>query len=466
MQFLIRFKGLFYLPLVIRFFDESLRDAGIGTWKLIMTVSPLMIPILTLNLLDGSLMFFSSDFDQESVSKKFSSVFIFSVFSFSLLLIPVGFFLSNNETFSSYWLQIISLAFAMFIFKAGLMLLQCYQKAKKIVLVQFISEYGSSTISVVCVIFTSSFKAMLYPIIGINLLLGIGLLIYVFREIKFRFEVNFSFIKKCVIVALPLIPVHVSEWVLNSIGIFQIEAFHGLELVGKFTYLLSICALVLILKATLPFFWYSTASNLLRNKKEEEFKNIFEFVFQGYLILVVFAFLLINFFGDVLITIMYTKENLELLKNPVVFYGGAYGLLILASLFNGILYALGKTFVILCSYIVSSFILASFGYLLIPKYGLLGASLSAVASNLVLFISMSFFSARYLAINLYSIFFKITFFCALFVVLSLSLKFIFDLSYWQYKIAGCIVVLFYLVLVGIIKKNELLRLINIIKKKL
>ena len=71
LQVLLKFKGVILLPIVVHFLSPE----TLGEWKLITTTVSVLLPVISLNLFDGSGMFFSSDVDKVSVRKKYYSVF-------------------------------------------------------------------------------------------------------------------------------------------------------------------------------------------------------------------------------------------------------------------------------------------------------------------------------------------------------------------------------------------------------
>ena len=208
------------------------------------------------------------------------------------------------------------------------------------------------------------------------------------KEIKFRlFYIDFEFIKKTLKISLPLIPVFFTEWIISSFCIYLLEYYHGKKIVGEFSIALSISTLILTLKATLQYFWFSTCSNLIVNNNIEKFNNFYLVISKVFLFGILLCFIFYSFFSNDLILLLSSKEYSSM-NIPINILNFGFGFMILATMLNGILYALSKTKVILYINIITAFISILIAYLTIPSYGVIGASACILISNLILYLGM------------------------------------------------------------------------------
>jgi len=388
-QFLIRIKGMITLPIIVHFLTKE----DLGSWLIISTSASLIVPIITLNIFDGSGMFFSSDFDHESVTRKYSTILSGATLIVLILLVPVAIILYYLSVTRSFWLPIILYVVIMIAFKAAVMLYQCYQKSKLLVFVNFIVAYGSTLLTILMVLKYRSYLSIMIPVYVVQLIVSLILFSRVYKEIKFTRYINKDFLKDVLRIGIPLIPVYISEWLLSFIGVYMLGYFGQLEEVGNFSVLLSISGIFLMLRTTLQFFWFSTCSNLIRSEKHEEFNSIYQLIMKGYIYLIICGIIFYIFFINDIIRLFTSKEFISL-GLPIIITVIGYAFFIFSSIYNGILYALARTKEILFSYIVSSLSVVIISFLLIPHYHIIGAAVSMVIGNIILQLMLQWYSKR------------------------------------------------------------------------
>ena len=384
-QFLIRFKGVIILPLIVHYLSKE----TIADWRIITTTVSVLLPLLTLNILDGSGLYFASDFDKKSIEKKYSSIINLSFVLLLFSIIPLFIKIKHDPELAELLILIISTLFVNYIFKIAVFIPQVYQKTKKLLIVNFISEYLSAAITYYLLYNNwSNIYTLVIPIFTINIIVSIWLFILLLKEIKFRlFYIDFEFIKKTLKISLPLIPVFFTEWIISSFCIYILEYYHGKKIVGEFSIALSISTLILTLKATLQYFWFSTCSNLIVNNNIEKFNNFYLVISKVFLFGILLCFIFYSFFSNDLILLLSSKEYSSM-NIPINILNFGFGFMILATMLNGILYALSKTKVILYINIITAFISILIAYLTIPSYGVIGASACILISNLILYLGM------------------------------------------------------------------------------
>lgn len=383
-QFLIKLKGIIILPLIVYYLPKE----TLGEWRLISTTVSIILPIISLNVLDGSGMYFSSDTDTRSVRIKYISLlhlvlgltFITTVFSL--------FFKSYFNLFNQYTLSLILFFISSVFLKLSIFLYQTYQKASKLLIINFIIEYGGALLTILLIrLEIKNIHTLITPIILLNFTTSLFLMPKIFKEIKYNYYFNVKFIKNILPISIPLIPVYITEWILSSVGIYFLQYYFSTNVVGSYSILLSIASLMLTLRATLQFFWFSTCSNMLRNNKMNEFNKILKEVIKIYIVFCLIALIIYGYFSKDLISI-FTNKNYQTLSKPLFFTSLGYAFLVFSTIWNGILYSLGKSKRILKNYIYAAFSIILFSILLINKYEITGACISYMIGNIVLFISM------------------------------------------------------------------------------
>lgn len=385
-QFLIKFKGVLILPLIVHFLSKE----TLGEWRLITTTVMIILPVISLNVLDGSGMFFSADLEKRRVRIKY-----YSLFNLVLLITVLVSILSIIISYSLHlwedYIWAIVLMFNSTVFKKlSIFLYETYQKSKILLKINFFAEYGAAAVSLFLIyIGMRNIYVLLFPIVGLNFVLAVIFIRKVHEEIQFDFFMNKNFIKKVLPISIPLIPVYVTEWVLSSIGIYFLQYYYTVEVVGSYSVLLSIASILLALRATLQFFWFSTCSNLLGTGKMQDFKLIMKEVVKAYLVLGVLSLVFYGFFSSDIVTILANKNYVSII-HPLYITVIGYVFLVFSTIWNGILYSMGKSKNILWSYIISAVSIILLSLILIKYYGILGASISYTLGNLILFVCMYF----------------------------------------------------------------------------
>jgi len=312
-QFIIRIKGIIILPIIIHFLTRE----DLGSWRIVTTTTSLLIPLITLNLFDGSGMFFSYDFEIDSVTRKFSTIISFVLFLFVVIICPLAFVLNTISVTKEFWLPIIIYVFTSIAFKAATMLYQVYQKSKILVFINFIIEYGSAILTIILLLRYPNYWSLLLPIYFVTFLITIIMFFRIYREIKFGLYIDKKFLKNVLKISIPLIPVFISEWLLSFIGVYLLGFFGQLSEVGDFSVLLSISGIFLTLRTTLQFFWFSTCSNLIGSKKNDEFNSIYILIVKTYLSIIFIGLIIYIFFINDFIVLFTSKEFIHL-SDPII----------------------------------------------------------------------------------------------------------------------------------------------------
>ena len=384
LQVLLKFKGVILLPIVVHFLSRDV----IGEWKLNTTTVSVLLPIISLNLFDGSGMFFSSDVDKVSVRKKYYSVFNLALMmeAASLVACIVVTCLIKGLN-ARFMLMVIMYFAAMYNYKMGIMLLQTYQKSRFLMILNLTAEYGGFLLSLALI--ALGFRdvvVLLAPPVILYTCLSVFMFFRIRKEISYWMGIDRDFIRMTLPISLSLLPVYLAEWVLMAIGVYALNHFYGEGEVGFYSVLTSLASLTLALRATLQFFWFSTCSNMIRNGNEQ-FPRFFHTVIKVYLLLIAVALVLYAGFSRELILIMSKAEYLPIEKGLYVVVLGNC-LMVLSCLWNGIMYARGEGVKITTSYLLAGAVSVILSPFLVKWIGLLGAALSYLAANATLFVVM------------------------------------------------------------------------------
>ncbi len=435
-QTLIKFKAVFILPIIIHYLTKE----DIGIFRIITTSAGFITPLVTLNIFDGSGIFLSSDFNKESVSRKYNSLLSSLLYILPISLIISATFLFLFNTTHLYWLLISIFILSSVIFKAFITPYQAYQKSKKIVLINFINEYANAGLTLIMILLViKNYISLFIPVIIMQLLIAIYLYFDVKKEIPIKYYIDLEFIKKVIKVSLPLLPVYIGEWLLASISIYFLENYYGVEEVGIYSVAFSIASLILILRATLQYFWFSTSTNLLQNNQIDKFVNIYKNVIKIYLTVIVVGIIFYLFFNHLLISILANNYYLAA-QTPIIVLALAFGFFVFSSIFNGILYGLGKTKIIFLGYLFSGLCTVLTSWFLVKSLSVLGAALSSLIGYFILCFFLFFMVNKKIHFSLLKILNKHNIIMLLYFVLSVFLAFYIKSDVLKYLYGSMIII--------------------------
>ena len=382
-QFLLKVKGLVLLPIIVHFLPKEV----LGEWNLITTTISILVPVLTLNLLDGSGMFFSSDTSKESVRVKYytieNSVFVL----ISVVVVIAGLLsLLVNIGIHYYFLCVLYLILSAYQ-KLSIMLLQTYQKSSYLVVCNFVVQYGAVVLTLLMLYLgVRDVSALIVPNLLLNAFVSGFLQIQIRKEISYYKHIDNVFLRKVLNISIPLIPVFITEWILSAIGIYFLSYFHGVSTVGVYSVMLSLASMVLVLRSTLQFFWFSTCSNMI-GTNNREFELIYTLVVKTYLLFSIFLLVCYCFFSKLLI-LLFANESYMSIDNGLFIMVLGYMFMVMSTIWNGLLYASGAAKQITFSYIAAAMAICIVSPFLVKTLDVLGASVGYSIGNIVLFVMM------------------------------------------------------------------------------
>jgi len=459
-QALIKFKAVFILPIIVHYLTKE----DIGIFRIITTSAGFITPLITLNIFDGSGIFLSSDFNKESVTKKYNSLLSSLLYILPFTLFLAATFLYFFNTTKPYWILISIFIFSSVIFKAFLTPYQAYQKSKEIVLINFINEYANAGLTLLMIyLVLKNYYSLFIPVVILQFILSIYLYFDVSKEIKLNFYIDNEFIKKVIKVSLPLLPVYIGEWLLASISIYFLESYYGVDEVGVYSVAFSIASLILILRATLQYFWFSTATNLLQNNQIDKFLIIYKNVIKIYLIVIVVGIIFYLFFDHLLLIILANK-NYVAAQTPIIILAIAFSFFVFSSIFNGVLYGLGKTKIIFYGYLFSGVFSVLTSWFLVKNFTVIGAALSSLIGYFILCCFLFFMVNKRIRFSIYSILNKQNVIMLLFFALSVFLAFFLTNEILKY-FCGTIIIIALLATLSITKAFNFSLITDVFRKE-
>ena len=460
LQFLIKFKGIIILPIIVHFLPKEV----IGEWRIITTTVSILLPLISLNLFDGSGMFFSADVDKDSVRNKYFSVFnVTLMLEAGALLLAFLFKLFYSGPYADILLLVALYFAALYNYKLSIMLLEAYQKSSVLMWINLAVEYGGVLVSLLLIALGyRDIRVFLIPPVLFFMSAAIFMFIQINREIPYQLHIDRAFVRKTLPVSISLLPVFLAEWVLSAIGVYAVRYFLGETEVGFFSILLSLASLILSLRATLQFFWFSTCSHMIQNG-DPGFPVILKRVIKAYLLLIVLALECYGFFSHLLLVIMANGEYTIVDRDMFIFVLGN-ALMVFSCIWNGILYARKEGVRISSSYLAAGAVTALLSPLLVRFWGMTGACVAYFVGNVILFFSMFLSLRGKLDIRFTPSERRMTVFLLALVPFFLLVKMLVPVSYKLY-IAGLVFLLFLVLLNEFSGYFPIRDLVALIKRK-
>ena len=231
-----------------------------------------------------------------------------------------------------------------------------------------------------------------------------GYLSTVFLSLLIIFSITkkyltFSFSKKRLIELLkygvPLIPAGISLWALQLVDRFFLIHYATLADVGLYGVGVRSTILLVLLISSLQLAWGPFAFSIM---KQDDAKKVYTEIFSLFVIIATWLIILTTYFAKEAITLVTTPEYTQAyVVTPFLSFGtfflGAYTLLSIGiNLVN-------KMHIITTTTIIAAILNIILNFILIPRYGILGAAISTASSYLVSTMLVYFFSQKYYPID-------------------------------------------------------------------
>lgn len=382
LYFLLKIKGIITLPILVALLDAE----GIGKYRLIFTTASVLIPILSINLSDGSAIFFVNESDKAKIRDKFYSIFFVS-FIFMSITCVAGLIITYFY-YINYFIDValtVFLVFASFFLKFGIFLPQVYQKTAFLLKSTFFSEYLSFAASAILIMLTG--MNYIAAVIGQGLILAIlsfFLFDIIYHNIGFSLKINKSFINHALRISIPLMPVFLSQWIMQCLANFFIAYFSNTAQVGIYSVAYSICSLIAALLTILNMIWPSTSVKLWSEDKKKygKFFNIF---FSGIYAVMGFVFLFFYLNSFALID-LFSNKNFYAAAEILPLTSLSFILMVLIKIFDCAIYANKNVILSFMGFSSGAVLSCVLNFFFIPRWNIHGAAASTAISYALTFI--------------------------------------------------------------------------------
>lgn len=325
-----------------------------------------------------------------------NSLFLPFCFSFFLILVCILFF-KPISVFLFDSLEIgLMISFCFFIpilllNRFFLLQIRMDLRGKLYSLLNVVSQIINFLILLLFLIFyQKSFRSIVYATI-IGMIIN-TIIIFAFIDksfIKSKFSVSKELQKQLLNFSLPLVPATLLTWLLNSFDKIGLRAWSNFEELGLYAAAFKIVALLNIFQNIFSTTWIPIAYRWNEeNVPKEKFEQVSSIVLS--IMTCLFAFVVV--FRDVLMLFLGNEyRNTASIFVFLLFTPVMYTISETTSL--GIVFSKKTVYSLISSMIAVVFSLVG-NYLLIPRYGAVGAAISNCSSYLVFFWVRTFFSRK------------------------------------------------------------------------
>lgn len=290
----------------------------------------------------------------------------------------------------------------------------------------------------------------------------------IFTNRKYVFEFSIPWAKKMLKFGYPLMISGVGIWVLYSIDRFFILHYNGTVANGFYSVGATLSQPVELITFAFEMSFLPLILGIYEKEEAENKINTKSAILNGvklYLIITVYLSLILSVFSKEIITILATSKYLTVgIAIPCL----TFSMLIYQSsqMFSAGIYLKGKTHLYIWLTLISGLTNIGLNFYFIPRYNFLGAAIATLLSNFVIFfltykISQKIFhiTNNFMSLYLFG-----------FIVFTISISFpIAEVNYgynfsFTFKLLTLLLCLFIPFMVKLIKYQELMRLLSVIKR--
>lgn len=247
-----------------------------------------------------------------------------------------------------------------------------------------------SNIIMLCV-FNMGIKGYIMSIILSNfvsvVILALGLKIWIY----YTNDWDKALTKEMLTYSIPLSSNQLSWWCNHSANRYIISIFCSIGEVGIYSVASKMPMIIDTFRGIFIQAWQLSTINEYDKKDSSIF---FSLIYQYYFISMILVSSMLIVFSKVIGSILYSSNFFEAwLLTPIMIYGMFWGSLI--AFYSPIYLAIKKTKILFTSTLYGALITIIFNLVLIPYIGIMGAAVSSVLSNLIIFLYLHIDSKKY-----------------------------------------------------------------------
>lgn len=384
--------SFFMLPI----FTRILTRDDYGKIDFFTTTISLLIPILTLGIVEAVFRFTMDDIDDKAKSKVLSSSLVICIIGTVAFLVcsPILYRIHSISILVIYMIFSIAINSISAIFKT---FIRAQQKLMIYAIGDIIHTTSFATLGIV---FIAVLKFGLHGYLLAIIFSGIADILYltiagkIYKYISLG-EISISYIKKMLVYSLPLVPNNISWWIMGVSDRYLLIFFLGFASNGVYSVSYKFMSLITIIKGIFYQAWQISAVQQYNQKGKNIFySNVFKILYTFLLLMVIiFAFIL-----KPLVCLMTGSDFYDAWKYiPFLFLGAVFSAF---SSFFGVGYIASKKSIgAFRTSIIGAVVNLSINIIFIPILGIQAAALSTMLAFLAMWIMRIFETRKYFQIS-------------------------------------------------------------------
>ena len=378
-------------------FPKYLSTEQIGLIRQIISASTLLLPLTTFGVSATYLKFFPSYKEDNKLKNEFLSIQFFLILtSFTITIVLLVLFSDNikylftekSKIFFDYYYIVFSILFIMTISS----LFEAYLRARyNIILSNFTNGVLNRFLTAISIVLLSlmiiSFDWLIKIQVPIYLTGLFIIIIYAYKKENFNINIKLSNIKNQLkeitnYSFFSILSGFANILVLN-VDVLMVTAILGLSATGIYTTSFYIGLIIEIPRRAISQISIPLISENIKNNNLNKIEKNFKLVSLHQLIIGVFLYLLITLNLDNIFNIIPNSENFISGKN-IVYIIGLSKLIIMTSGFSSELIMMSKYYKFnVITITILAILSVILNYILIPKFGMIGAAYASLISILI-----------------------------------------------------------------------------------
>jgi O-antigen/teichoic acid export membrane protein len=374
-------KGLTFLTIPI--FTRLLTPADYGMISLYSTLVSIFGIIFILGI-DGALYryYFENNEDYSSfLGTNMVFLLLINILFITILFIFKNFIINLFELNDNIYNFAIATSFLSIPIALLLADYQCSLKSKKFSILNILKYSSITILSIVLILLLKDnlYMGRVYS----ELLVGIIIFVYsIILLLKIsKFKLKFKYIKYSLLLGIPLLPGALSQFAMNFFDRLIINQVNGENEVGLYSFAFNIGMVMNTFVMGMNQSWAPIFYDNLKNERNSEIHNLspkyVNIIFSVAIFLILFSREIVYILGE-------KRYHVALNIIPVVMLG--YVFIFLYTLYANYAFYYKKVWLITLFTVTSGIVSVALNYILIPRYGYKFASISALASYLLMFI--------------------------------------------------------------------------------
>lgn len=384
--------GIFLMPIYTRVFSP----ADYGAMAMCTLFTGLFGMFANLNIHSGVARDYY-EVNSKDEKRILISTGLWHIVAFSLLVLAVSFLFA--DTIAEKFLGISEYLNA---FKVSLLLIPLSSVFTFFtIMMRFEKRPWQYTLAIGCQLFVQVLVSLVtilvfkWGIVGIfwgmitGQIVAIIFLVIVLHK-NFIFAVDFKIIKRILAYSIPTLPAILGSWINDSLNRLVLRKYVSLEAVGYYSIALKIASVFLLFNVAFRNAW---GPHYLENLKNKNHKKEFIRIYKSLLVLLSVLVITVTLFSKQILQLLTTKEYI--ISYQLIGFLCIYYLLLILRQIIGIGPQLArKTIYISISSISGMLVNVILMFILIPKYGVLGAPISLCIGGIVDYILSWYFTSR------------------------------------------------------------------------